>query len=62
MRHTKKYLFIIVLLSSICSADDDVEEVVVKADWRETKLIEEDASVLFYQLSLIHISEPTRPY
>ena len=48
MRHTKKYLFFIVLLSSICLADDDVEEVVVKADWRETKLIEEDATLLFW--------------
>ena len=39
MKYTKNYLFIIVLLSSFSLADNDVEEVVVKADWRETTLI-----------------------
>ncbi len=61
MRHTKKYLFIIVLLSSICLADDDVEEVVVKADWRETKLIEEDASTFILGQSEID-SQPIKHF
>ena len=61
MRHTKKYLFIIVLLSSFSLADNDVEEVVVKADWREAKLIEEDASTFILGQSEID-SQPIKHF
>ena len=61
MKYTKNYLFIIVLLSSFSLADNDVEEVVVKADWREAKLIEEDVSTFILGQSEID-SQPIKHF
>ena len=61
MRQTKNYLFFIILLSSFSLSDNDVEEVVVKADWRETKLIEEDTSTFILGESEID-SQPIKHF
>ena len=40
------YLFISLFFLSIFTISDEIEEIVVKADWRDIKIIEEDSSVI----------------
>ena len=61
MRHNINYLFIIVLLSSFGFTDNDVEEVVVKANWRENTLAEEDTSTFILVESEID-SQPIKHF
>ena len=46
MNTIKNYFFLFIFPIFLVSAD--VEEILVQGDWRQSKLIEEDSSVLIY--------------
>ena len=45
MNYIIKHLFFIVLIISLSVIAEEIEEVIVKADWRETLITEEDSSI-----------------
>ncbi len=55
------YLFISLFFLSIFTISDEIEEIVVKADWRDIKIIEEDSSVLILNKSILS-DEPIKHF
>ena len=57
MKTIKNYLFLSFLsFFTINLISKDIEEIIVKGDWREAKLLEEDSSLA---VSYTHLTLPT---
>ena len=62
MKTIKNYLFLSFLsFFTINLISEDIEEIVVKGDWREVKLVEEDSSLVLLRNEIIE-SQPIKHF
>mgnify|MGYP007000191558 len=62
MKTIKNYLFISFLsFFTINLISEDIEEIIVKGDWREAKLLEEDSSLVLLRNEIIE-SQPIKHF
>ena len=62
MKTIKNYLFFSFLsFFTINLISEDIEEIVVKGDWREVKLVEEDSSLVLLRNEIIE-SQPIKHF
>ncbi len=62
MKTIKNYLFIYFLsFFTINLISEDIEEIIVKGDWREAKLLEEDSSLVLLRNKIIE-SQPIKHF
>ena len=62
MKTIKNYLFLSFLsFFTINLISEDIEEIIVKGDWREAKLLEEDSSLVLLRNEIIE-SQPIKHF